>query len=197
MEEEEEEEEFQITSVDIGYLHLAFVHAVIIIVHGMIWKVKEIIKWRMLNISHFNCNRATCQLRHDKCVTDYLMHLVLEEPCFNQSKTILVERQPITGLQAVQEFFIHEFRDKVILIHPRSLHCYFHMNHFKGTKEEKRIQRKLYTERQASIYLERFKQDLNKIERKHDVADAIVQLWYYVITENKKRNPTKSKYFLS
>lgn len=184
-----------ITSVDIGVLHLAFTYARIN-VETSVWRVEEILQKKMINIKDFGCDLLTCPLYHGKCVTDYLRHLVNRESCFKDCNELIIERQPPQGLQNVQEFFINEFRDKVELIPPRSMQKWYHIHNFVGTEEERRDQRKIASENIATKLLVPFEHTLDGLERKHDVADSVLQLFYYLVRENIKRNPGRSKYFL-
>ena len=96
---------------------------------------------------------------------------------FENSDLILIERQPPQGLTNIQDVLAYQYIDKVKLIYPRSVH-----KHFCLSKTDYNI-RKKQTEKIADKYLSD-----NKIykysDRKHDIADALCQVLYYV-TINK------------
>jgi hypothetical protein len=46
---------------------------------------------------------------------------------FEMADFILIERQPPMGLTAVEQLIFSRWRDKAILVHPRSMHKYFNI----------------------------------------------------------------------
>lgn len=185
-----------VTSVDVGYLHLAFV-CVQVVFRLKRWYIQTILCMEMINITEFHCP-PVCTLHHTKSVTDYLMHIIQRYPWFDQCDVLLVERQPIHGIKTVEEFFLHQYRDKTELIHPIKVHRYFGIHRYEGTAEERRDQRKAFMVRQTVHLLSTHfpAESLDDWERKHDVADAWMQLLFWLVQENKRINPTQSKYFL-
>ena len=50
-------------------------------------------------------------------------------PYFNTSNFILIERQPFSGIVAVQEIILYHFNKKCILISPVKMHKYMKIDH--------------------------------------------------------------------
>jgi hypothetical protein len=181
-------------SIDIGLTHFAFVAVRLIVYGGYLLHLDEILGMNMIDIATFKCDRKTCTLHHDKCVTDYLEHVYVEEPILGTCDKMLIERQPPAGMQGAQELLTKQFREKIVLVAPRSVHKFFKISHFKGpTAADKR---KASSIRSATRLLSSFNLNLDQFERKHDVADAICQLHFYINRENDRNLVGKSKYFL-
>jgi hypothetical protein len=59
------------------------------------------------------------ELYHDKIICDYMTHLFKKfKSVFDSVDQILIERQPPTGLVAVEELIMREYRNKSKLISP-------------------------------------------------------------------------------
>lgn len=202
------ESQLKILSVDVGTENLSYVQAVVEREITGEWKLITVIKDVRKDIKKFeNCGGpGICPLKfHDKNFTDYLQHLFHYDKVFEESNIILVERQPqIKGLVAIQELILREYRDKTFLQHPTSVHTRF-KNTQKHEKdpEVRRALRKLKavkeTEELMSIHLNQSISD-EPDGRLHDKADAFLQLWNFLETENERifmMKNSKSKYFHS
>lgn len=165
----------KLISIDIGILHLGLVAAEI----NEDYTIKEIHDCDLVDITS-GCRLQNCKLHHDSCITDYMLHFFEEyrEP-LEEAELILVEQQPPGGLIAVQELIRFRYREKVMMLSPRSIHCHFGIQHLDYEK------RKLSTERMAERELHRFK-NYTFQERKHDIADAYCQLVYWSQIKNKE-----------
>jgi hypothetical protein len=155
---------------------------------------------KLIDLTTFHlCDRDTCTLHHDKCITDYLQHLfVAKQVIFTEAETILVEQQPPGGLIAVQELIRNEFRDKVTFIPPRSVHVFLSISFYTQLyKEMAYVMRKEWTTTFAEYTMGRwFNLSLVSYERKHDVADSWAQLCYHVCKLNQEWLHGRSKYFI-
>ena len=123
-------------------------------------------------MKHQRIKICECDLCHDNCVPDYLDHFIQEnQEIFNQADLIILERQPPMGIMNVQDLLFKLFRNKVMLINPRSVHVYFNM-------PKDYDLRKIKSESVAKNYLEDFYNYNNNV-RKHDISDALLMVIYY------------------
>jgi hypothetical protein len=180
-----------IVSVDIGLPHFAFV-ACICVLEEHVWWIKSIHSYHMFDIRQFTCGGyLECHLSHEKCAVDYVAHLEKNYPVFKQADCILVEQQPPRGLMGIQECLHYTFRKTVKMVAPRSIHAAFGI--LKYTYE----QRKEWTTAFATSYLSLFHLNLQDYDRKHDIADALCQLVYYLLRQTARNCNGKSKYFIN
>jgi hypothetical protein len=184
-----------LVSLDVGLKHLAYI-CMVLVQHQFIWTIQTVKEIVLLDITQFDCDRGTCILHHDKCVTDYLRHVFQSKAEFIDADTILVEQQPPQGLIVVQEIIRNEFRHKVELVSPRSVHAYFGISkRFKGVHAYER--RKEWSTKFAVLTLKRgWGITLDAYERKHDIADAWCQAWFYIQRLNRTSIKGRSKYFI-
>jgi hypothetical protein len=150
------------------------------------------------NISILDCNRiditkithkrisyCNCKLHHDNCIPDYLDHFIQETPYFEECDVLILERQPPMGITNVQDLLFKQFRDKVLLVNPGSVHKYFNL------PQNAYEQRKEKSEKISFEYLSDFSKFTNNI-RKHDISDALLMILYYykirmeTVIENSK-----------
>jgi hypothetical protein len=94
-----------------------------------------------------------------------------------------MERQPPGGLTNVESVLFYVFRKKIILISPNSLHKHFGLSYYDYDR------RKIEIEKLATPYLENFESFSRQI-RKHDMADALCLILFY-IADDKKKNKLK------
>jgi hypothetical protein len=128
-----------------------------------------------INITHMRhsaVERCKCTLQHSRCVPDYLDHFIQEHhEMFETSDVILLEQQPPCGLMNVQDLLFTRFRNKIAIISPSSVHCYFNM-------DKEYLIRKQQSELFANPYLQSFDTFILN-ERKHDISDALLMVLYY------------------
>jgi len=158
---------FSMTSIDIGVINLGLVTSTISLNGSIV--IDEI---KLVNIQDFEC-LPDCELYHDKCFGDYMEHVFRKYNKFFESDVILVERQPIQGFTVIEQLIFSRYRNKSYLISPNSMHCFFQINELDYEN------RKLYTIKIAERYLENF-QYFQDLERKHDIADAVCFILFYV-----------------
>ena len=129
--------------------------------------------------THESVTEDECLLHHTKEAYDRIMHFIQEYAHIWESKKplkrVFIERQPICGLNHVESILFSEFREIAVKISPNAMHTWLKINHldYDGRKVE--------TVRLARIYLE----DLDgfNIKRQHDMADALMILFYGVHLE--------------
>ena len=96
---------------------------------------------------------------------------------------LLIERQPIMGLVAVEQLILGHHRDKTTLVSPNSMHKFFNIAQY--TYEG----RKKQTVAIASTLLEHHSDMLKQMqahERQHDIADALVLMYFYLHAKHEK-----------
>jgi hypothetical protein len=191
----------KVLSIDIGITNLGFVYAEINLdLHekSSRYKAKLLNENYLLNeevikkgIKIIDCNRVDitsvqhkrvsycdCKLHHDRCIPDYLDHFVQETVYFEECDVLIVERQPPVGITNVQDLLFKQFRDKVLLISPGSVHKYFGLNSVYTERKEK-------SEKISELYLSQFSKFTKNI-RKHDISDALLMVIYYYKTRMEK-----------
>jgi hypothetical protein len=180
-----------VISMDVGILHMAFL-AVLLKRPYKLYSYDRLLAKELIDITKFECEE-NCPLHHERCLADQLAHLFhRKRMLFARAKVILVEQQPPLGLIGVQELIRYRFRNKVIMVAPRSVHTWFRTT--KLTYEE----RKIWSVKFALRFLRDKFGDVEGIpyERQHDIGDACVQLHYYLSQLNEKVASVKvSKYF--
>ena len=177
LEEKIEKVLIKVLVVDIGIKHLglclAFVDKEYIIDH--------IVDINLIDITiytHNNCKKEDCKLYHTKTAWDWLEHVFVEHPCFEQSDIILIERQPITGITSVEQIIFGKYRHKAELINPCNVHRFLNIKHLNYE------QRKEFCVNFGIKYLdEKQQEELKNYERMHDICDCIEMLVYWT---NKK-----------
>jgi len=179
-------------SIDVGIVHLALV----LVRVTPEFELARIV-WHQLfdirRLKHKRVSEDDCELGHTATITDRMAHIYQEHRhLFEMASRILVERQPITGLQAVQESLFAAWRDKLELVSPGSMHRDLRL---RGDYEARKVQsvnlaRHYFYARSNPVFpagyaLEdaspemclRFECYLDKSngneKRSHDVADAV------------------------
>jgi len=112
---------------------------------------------------------------------------------FEMADFILIERQPPMGLTAVEQLIFSRWRDKAILVHPRSMHKYFNIGEYDYE------QRKIYTEKIARMNLDdtELQEQLGFYGRAHDIAHSICLMLFWIkIQQDKYIEKKRRKYIM-
>ena len=123
-------------------------------------------------VKHRKVPFCVCKLHHDRCIPDYLDHFIQETSYFQECDILLLERQPPVGITNVQDLLFKQFRDKVKLVSPASIHKYFKLP---GGEYNARKQ---LSEQLSLRYLQNFTAFTKNI-RRHDIADAMLMTIYH------------------
>jgi hypothetical protein len=144
-------------------------------------------------------NESACKLSHSKMLCDRLEHFFLQySHILDKAKFIFIEQQPPFGHVAVEQLIVSKYRQKVILIHPRSMHKFFSMNLIEDYDKRKIESQKLANNMKMSqeckrefdrLVLESVKE--NSIERIHDVSDAMLILKFGLYLKRKNLLATR------
>ena len=180
-----------VLSIDIGIVNLGYVYAEMsfpdIHIDGSRYKTKCNLKRNNENIRILACDKINitcmhhkrvpydkCTLMHDNCIPDYLDHFVQEHNMFETCDILLLERQPPVGITNVQDLLFKQFRHKVILISPNTIHSYFGMSSEYDTRKQ-----------QSETISKSFLHDQTNFKkhiRKHDISDALLFVLYHYNT---------------
>ena len=127
------------------------------------------------------CAIKNCGLYHNLCMSDYVSHFIQGyQKYLNMADIILIERQPPCGFISIQELFVFQYRDKVKMISPNSVHKYFDITHYNYER------RKEFVTQYAENALKMFP-DFKDNKRKHDVSDAYCMIIFWLHTENRTK----------
>lgn len=165
-----------ILSIDVGIKHL-----------GLVWSdvakttsFKDIKLLDMTAMLHKKVKKAECKLYHDNCICDWLEHLFQEIEWFVEADHILIEKQPLSGLIAVEQLIMSRFRNKTHLVSPNAMHAWFGISQFDYERRKEntvKLCSHFFEQNQTNEQvLETFK----NLNRKHDIADAVCLLMFWL-----------------
>ena len=158
-----------ILSIDVGMLNLGLVY---IKWDGESIDVEVARKIDLTRCIHRVVPPNECTLYHTNAICDRVAHFFQEwEFYFVQADIILMERQPPMGLKDIEALIQFNWRSKVHMISPQSMHKHFRMS---GDYD----MRKIETTAMATPYLLGHKLP----ERKHDIADAVCMFLFWKAT---------------
>ena len=174
----------RIVSIDIGIIHMGVVSAQILTGPDCPHRIKTVDSCDLVNIKDLccECNVLGCTLGHNRADTlDCIDHFIQKyKILLDAANIILIEQQPPTGLQQIQELIRREYKSKVKLISPRSMHCWMNISHLEYEDRKER------TEAMARPYLKHMTA-WSYYERKHDMADALCFILFYLYKNEEKR----------
>ena len=125
-------------------------------------------------IPHRRVCTGDCKIPHTNEVADMMAHFIQEYGhLLDQADTILVERQPPTGLTQIETLLLYLYRDKTLLVSPNAMHSHFGIGHYEYDR------RKEYTVEIANPQLSQF-DVYSDATRKHDIADAFCFILFHV-----------------
>lgn len=97
---------------------------------------------------------------------------------FDEADHILVERQPLCGCIAVQELILYRFPEKTEFLSPSQMHRCIKIQHL--TYEERKVAT-VFAARHLLCNHTRALAGFEALGRKHDVADAICLLYFWLV----------------
>ena len=169
-----------IVGVDVGYHNLGLVRA------SINEEYEPSVNFaKRINLTNIRC-QPNCHIPHTNEVADLVAHFVeAYRDVLYSADTILIERQPPGGLTNVESLLVYIFREKIQIISPNKMHKHFMIGHFDYDT------RKIKTEEIASLYLTHLESYTTQV-RKHDMADAMCLVLYY-ISESKRLYELKKR----
>lgn len=176
-----------ILSIDIGIKHLAL----LLIQVNMDYTIDDVIWFELIDITQFHHldveSKKKCNLFHANCIADWLMHIfLLHHELFELCESIILERQPIHGHTAIEQLFFFKYREKAVLIHPRTVHKFFRWSKDIDYEMRKIKSQSIFEYRLDKTTRVWLKDIYQNLERKHDVSDAYIQVVYYCNLKNKQ-----------
>lgn len=169
------------TAIDVGYRNLGLIQVEVNSDGSQLIGPVFMKKIDISRIPHNCVQICDCKIPHTNETADHVAHFIQEyRDIFDSSELILMERQPPLGLTNIEAILFYVFRDKMKLISPNSVHCYFGFNHL-GYEDRK--------ERVVSIASKHV--TLPEIERKHDIADAFCMILYELQKNRMKIKKTE------
>ena len=172
----------KIISIDVGYHNLGLVKAVIDETYEI--TVEDIFLIDLQKLPHRHIHRSDCKLYHTNELADLMAHFIQEYGhLLYEADKIFIERQPPTGLTNIETLLLFLYRKKTELVSPNSMHKHFMIGHL---EYEKRKERTIELSNKFLEHIESYK----KLERKHDIADAVCMIIF-------KNSSNKEKYRLS
>lgn len=168
--------------IDVGYKNLGFVQVFI-----NEENYEPIVKFaKRINLTTVKCQPG-CSIPHTNEVADLVAHFVERyHNILMAADTILIERQPPGGLTSIESLLVYIFREKIEIISPNSMHKHFTIGHFDYETRKKK------TEEIAGPYLESHESYSNQV-RKHDMADAMCLVLYFISDDKRKHELKKRK----
>lgn len=163
-------------------MHLAFVKVSIC---TNTYEIQQVLDTRLLDLTdipHSTVPFDACRLKHSCQIFDRVQHLIQEykHTLFDQIDVVLLEQQPIGGITSVEQLLFGYFREKVVMVSPRSMHCYFQISKLDYE------QRKESTTKMATPYLQHCS-DWQNNTRQHDMADALCMILFYLHQIKQRR----------
>ena len=153
----------------------------------MDYETKQVTYIKKVDITRYtHTTVCECKLHHTHHIADYVLHFVQEyRNVFNSSEHIFIERQPPTGLVAIEALLFSLFREKMTIVSPNSMHKHFMIGHldYEGRKKK--------TQALADPYLGSNDYYQSQV-RKHDMSDAVCILLYEFSKMKKKEGRDKS-----
>lgn len=180
-----------VLSIDVGILNLGMSVTII----DSEFNIQEITWVNLYDITKYThdhfLDKKTCNLNHTKAIADWMEHLFIDkQDLFDNVDYILLERQPLSGLVAIEQLIYYKYRDKCHLISPRSMHCFFRINN--NDYESRKIET-------IKIALDKYYWNpdainiFNSFNRKHDISDSICLMAFWIhnqkeiLKEKRKR----------
>lgn len=179
-----------ITSIDVGIDNLGLL--IVQVDDEQQWKWISVLVMERISIQacfHRMIKRSLCTLPHTSEVSDYVEHLHQEfAPFLDETDVVLIERQPPEGMKSVEQCLFQHYRDRAILVHPRSVHAFFGIGDQEYTKrkrsmEERTLQWFRRLPQEAEYWTSRYR-ELQRT-RAHDVADAAAQCFWHCAQQRK------------
>ena len=159
----------KVLSIDIGIINFAFTF----------WDNEELKDFNNIDITSLR------KENEQKCIAVYMKNLFETIPYFKIADFILIERQPFSGIVAVQEIILYHFNKKCVLISPIKMHKYMNIDHLDYNR------RKMKTIEIAEPFLNKYDKYCNLI-RKHDIADSLCIYIYWKNSKIFEDNPFES-----
>jgi|AntRauMFilla1563_2_1112583.scaffolds.fasta_scaffold64792_2 hypothetical protein len=170
-----------LVGIDIGYLNMGI----------SVCHVEDSLDESTLSVEHVakvNLRRLGGKGLHEE-VDTFVKEYIL--PKLTKKAVVMIERQPPTGLTAIEYLILHILKEYTIVrVSPNSLHKHFRIGCLCYEK------RKAFIEKYVEKYFinNDYKTQYDNMTRKHDVADSILFCLFYC-SKNKVQSKNVSDDF--
>jgi len=180
-----------IMSIDIGIHHLALM----LLEMNPDFTFQDIVWFELVDITQFHHldeeAKKNCPLKHSKTVSDWLSHITyLNQEAFMLAEHVLIERQPFQGHTAVEQLLFYQFRDKAVLISPRSVHKFFGWGPQIDYEQRKERSIRVMQYKLKSTTRPWLQTEFDALSRQHDVSDALTQALFFLYNRHKDYKTT-------
>ena len=174
-----------VASIDVGIVNLAVAFVELDDATFQLVRIESVENVDTTRMVHHAVLFSACTLGHTKTATDRVMHFIQErQALFARCDKVLIERQPLQGHTDVEQVLFLAFRDKAELVSPNSMHKLLQINHL--TYEW----RKVKTVEFADSMLDPAQfPEYHRMERRHDIADALCLLIFWAYTKHHAAAP--------
>ena len=163
-------------SFDVGIQHLAYC-----IVDVATRRVEHCDLTNLTKII-WKCRDPHCSIPHTEYTVDRVLHyLKKNEPLFSKCSVVLIEQQPMTGIQNVMDLLFMHFRNKAHLISPNAMHRHFNMP--SDYDERKKFTHSLFC---AASKSRQAHETFLKYHRRHDISDSVALALFWVQQQDIK-----------
>lgn len=139
-------------------------------------------------LRHNHVHREQCRLFHSADACDRVTHFIQEHKVMlRECHYLLIERQPIQGLNHVEQLLFAAFRNKAVLCPPQLMHRWL------GIHQCDRAGRKRATIARATPTLEKFKVFADQPDKREHMSDALCILLWWVERRMPRPSTTSSK----
>ncbi len=164
-------------AIDVGLINLGYVVAEVHIWPDAQNAQVEIVAADCVDITilrHNHVHRECCRLFHSADACDRVTHFIQEHKVMlRECHYLLIERQPIQGLNHVEQLLFAAFRNKAVLCSPQLMHRWL------GIDRCDRAGRKRATIARATPTLEKFKVFADQPDKREHMSDALcILLWW-------------------
>ena len=176
-----------VCSIDVGIINLAIVCVELHDITLDIIRITYIANVNSTMFEHNLVNESVCALGHTKTTTDRVTHFVQERrKMFDLCTHVLIERQPPMGHTDVEQILFFMFRQKAVLVSPNAMHNFFKIS--KYSYETRKYKTVMLADQFLSV--DDFP-EYHCLERKHDIADALCLLLFWIHTQRETRQAIK------
>lgn len=183
---------YTVTVIDVGVIHLGLCVAEV----SEDFTDKRIVWVDLIDITQYTHRmvpRDECTLYHTRNFADWVNHFVQEHGYFLEvADLILIEKQPPQGFVVIEQLLFHLYRHKTHLMSPRQIHCYLNFSHLDYEM------RKEYAVKIADRELpDHLREQTHFYDRRHDIADCVCMLLYYMRRKADEYKRKKRREMLS
>lgn len=179
------EYKYRILSIDVGVINFGISFSLLNEDYTL-HKVEWVDLIDITRYTHKKCKSEDCRLYHTKTFNDWIEHLIQENyEYFECCDMIIIEKQPPQGFVVVEQLIFSKYRNKTVLINPKSVHKYFNIGDLDYDKR-KELSIKIGDKYLSDDLIEKAK----SLPRRHDIADSICMLIYFI---KKKQLEYKKK----